>query len=109
MPLLAELQRQQRLEINPAAARAKGIADGDEVWVESHNALTGETRKVRVVASYRESIRPDTVGMPHHYGLWSHPWAKEQGPTPNSLFFTGEGYVANTADQSFHVKVRVFK
>jgi len=108
-PLLVEQQPEQRLEIHPATAAARGIQDGDEVWVESHHALTGETRRVRVKASYRESIRPDTVGMPHHYGLWTHPWAKGRGPTPNALFFTGEGYVANTADQSFLVKVRVYK
>jgi anaerobic selenocysteine-containing dehydrogenase len=109
IPLLAELAPEQRLEINPKTARARGIKDGDMVWVESHNAVTGETRKVQVRARYTEGIRPDTVGMPHHYGLWTHPWAKGQGPTANSLYFTGEGYVSNTADQSFQVKVRVTK
>jgi anaerobic selenocysteine-containing dehydrogenase len=109
IPLLAELAPRQRLDINPRTARERGIADGDEVWVESHHALTGETRRVKVRAHYTEAIRPDTVGLPHHYGMWTHPWAKGQGPTANALFFTGEGYVANTADQSFHVKVRVYK
>ncbi|MDQ7820809.1 MAG: molybdopterin-dependent oxidoreductase [Armatimonadota bacterium] len=109
IPLLAELAPRQRLDINARTARERGIRDGDEVWVESHNALTGETRRVRVRAHLTEAIRPDTVGMPHHYGLWTHPWATGQGPTPNALFFTGEGYVANTADQSFHVKVRVWR
>ena len=65
---------------------------------------------MKVTARYRESIRPDTVGMPHHYGgVARHPWAQGQGPTANALFFTGEGYVTNTADNSFHVKVRVHK
>jgi anaerobic selenocysteine-containing dehydrogenase len=109
IPLLAELAPEQRLEINPKAAKARGITDGDMVTVESHNALTGETRKLTVRARLTEAIRPDTVGMPHHYGMWTHPWAKGQGPTPNVLFFTGEGYVSNTADQSFQVKVRVSK
>ncbi len=110
IPLLAELAPREWVEINPRTARARGINDGDEVWVESHNAVTGETRRVRTIARYREGIRPDTVGMPHHYGeAIRHPWTAGQGPTPNSLFFTGEGYVANTADQSFHVKVRVYK
>ena len=109
VPLLAELAPEQRLDINPKTAKAKGIRDGDLVWVESHNAVTGETRKVKVRARLTEGIRPDTVGMPHHYGMWTHPWAKGQGPTPNSIYFTGEGYVANTADQSLQVKVRVFK
>ena len=110
IPLLAELTDGQCLHINPATARRLGIADGDDVWIESHNAVTGETRRARTKAAWREGIRPDTVAMPHHFGgVNRHPWAKRQGPTPNALFFTGEGYVANTADQSFHVKVRVTK
>jgi anaerobic selenocysteine-containing dehydrogenase len=109
VPLLAELAPEQRLEINPKTAKAKGIKNGDVVWVESHNAVTGEKRKVKTRARLSEGIRPDTVGMPHHYGMWTHPSTKGQGPTSNVLYFTGEGYVSNSADQSFHVKVRVWK
>lgn len=108
-PLVGELAPTQRLEINPRTARAKAIADGDLVWVESHHALTGETQRVRVQARYTEGIRPDVVGMPHHYGTWTHPLAKGQGPAAAELFFGGEGYITNTADQSFQVKVRVTK
>lgn len=108
--LLAEIAPHQVVEINPETARQRGIQDGDRVWVESHNAVTGETRRLEAVAELRASIRPDVVGMAHHYGeIANHPWAKGQGPTPNQLFFTGEGYVANTADQSFHVRVKVRK
>ena len=109
--LVRELAPKQIIDINPETAKAKGIKDGDDVWVESHNAVTGETRKVKVTARCRELIRPDTVAMPHHYGEQAqHPWTKkEHGPTPNALFFTGEGYVTNTADQTFHVKVRIYK
>lgn len=110
IPLLAELAPRQRLDINPKTARQAGVDDGDEVQVESHNAVTGETRRVTVRANFTEAIRPDTVGMPHHYGeIARHPWTKDQGPTANTLMFTGQGYVTNTADQSFHVKVRVTK
>jgi anaerobic selenocysteine-containing dehydrogenase len=111
IPLLAELAPEQMLEINPKTAKAMGIKDRDMVWVESHNAVTGETRKLSapVRARYTQGIRPDTVGMPHHFGHWTHPWSKKRGPSPNEIYYTGEGYVANTADQSFHVKVRVFK
>ncbi len=108
-PLLAELAPGQYLHMNPGAAAARQIEDGEEVWVESHNAVTGETRRIMVKVRYLEGIRPDTVSMPHHYGMWVHPWSKGHGPTPNYLFFTGEGYVTNTADQSFQVKVRVYK
>lgn len=108
--LLAELAPEQRLAMNPSTARARNIQDGDEVTVESHNAVTGETRKVKARVMLTEAIRPDVVALPHHYGeVANHPWAKGQGPTPNVLFFTGEGYVTNTADNSFHVRVRVYK
>jgi anaerobic selenocysteine-containing dehydrogenase len=109
VPLLAELAGKQELTINSTTAKERGIEDGDEVWVESHNAVSGETRKVKVTARHTEGIRPDTVGMAHHFGGWTHPWQKGQGPSPNEIFYSGEGYVANTADQSYHVKVRVFK
>jgi anaerobic selenocysteine-containing dehydrogenase len=110
VPLLIEMAPKQFAEINPKTAMAKGIEDGDEISVVSHNALTGEKRKVIVIARYREGIRPDTIAMPHHYGEYvKHPWVKDQGPSPNVLFFTGEGYVAQTADQTYLVKVKVTK
>ncbi len=105
--LLNELEPEQGVEMNTETARARGIGDGDWVQVESHNAITKETKRVQAKAKLIESIRPDTVTMSHHYGFWVHPVAKGKGPTPNSLFFTGEGYVSNTADQTYHVKVKV--
>ena len=107
--LLNEVEPEQRVEMNARTARAIGIEEGDQVWVESHNAVTGKTKRVMAKAQLLEGIRPDTVSMSHHYGFWVHPVAKEGGPTPNSLYFTGEGYVTNTADQSYHVKVQVTK
>lgn len=110
IPLLAELASQSFLAINPRTAQERGIRDGDWVWVEAHNAVTGETRRLKIQARYYSGIRPDTVGIPHHFGqVARHPWAEGQGPSANELFFTGEGYVNPTADQSFHVKVRVYK
>jgi anaerobic selenocysteine-containing dehydrogenase len=110
LALVAELAPKQWLAINPATAKAKGLREGDAVWVESHNALTGETRKVQTAVALTEAIRPDVVGMPHHYGeIARHPVTRGQGPTPNTLFFTGEGYIANTGDNTFHVRVRVYK
>lgn len=108
VPLLSELEPEQRVDLNPATAHKRGIGDGDTVWVESHNAITGKTRKVKVRAALTEGMRPDVAGMPHHFGLTTMPWTKGQGPTPNALFFTGPGYVANTADQSFQVRVKVY-
>jgi len=109
IPILNELAPRQSLEMNPTAAKKRGLDDGDEVWVESHNAVTGDTRKVRTRMHYLETIRPDTVCLPHHYGFFVNPITKDQGPTANTLFYSGPGYVSNTADQSFHVKVKVYK
>ncbi|HEX9866945.1 MAG TPA: molybdopterin-dependent oxidoreductase [Acidimicrobiia bacterium] len=109
IPLLTELSGKQRIDVNPATARRLAISDGDEVVVESHNAVTGETRSLTTVASLTDGIRPDVVGMPHHFGSWSHPASRDLGPTPNEVFFTGEGYMGQTADASFQVKVRIFR
>ncbi len=109
VPMLAELAPGARLDMNPEAARQRGIADGDTVIVESHNAITGETRSLVTTAAFCDGIRPDTVGMPHHFGMWTHPQNKGQGASANEIYFTGEGYMTNTADQAFHVKVKVTK
>jgi anaerobic selenocysteine-containing dehydrogenase len=109
VPLLAELAPGARLDINPLSASRLGIKDGDTVTVESHNAVTGETRRLVTQAVYCNGIRPDTVGVPHHFGMWTHPQNEGQGPSPNEIYFTGEGYMTNTADQSYHVKVKVTK
>ncbi len=109
VPLLAELAPGARVDINPVTARRLGIEAGDVVTVESHNAVTGETRSIVLPAVFCEGIRPDVVGIPHHFGMWTHPVNEGQGSSPNELYFTGEGYTTNTADQSFHVKVRVRK
>ncbi len=81
---------------------------GDTIWVESHNAVTDEVREIKTKARLVEGLRPDVVAMSHHYGHWTHP-STLGGPTPNTLFYTAEGYVTNTADQTYHVKVRVHK
>lgn len=110
IPMLVEMMPEQFAEINPKSAKAKGIADGDEIWVESVHATTGETRRVKTIARFRENLRPGLVCMPHHFGEYvKHPWVKGTGPTPNSLYFTGEGYVSNTADQTYLVNVKVEK
>jgi anaerobic selenocysteine-containing dehydrogenase len=109
IPMLAELAPGATLDINPESADRLGISEGDAVTVESHNAVTGETRRLTTTATLLDSIRPDTVALPHHFGLWTHPQNKGQGPSANEIYFTGEGYLTNTADQSFHVKVKVTK
>ncbi len=109
--LLNMLDPASRVKIHPDTAAAKGIKDGDEVWVESHNALTGETRRVKGRAKVIEGIMPGVVAIAHHHGNFSHPIAKErdQGISPNVLFPSGEGYVDLTGNQAFQVKVKMYK
>jgi anaerobic selenocysteine-containing dehydrogenase len=110
LPLVAELAPAQRLWMHPSAAAARNLRDGDVAEVTSYNAVTRETKKIRVRVMLTEGIRPDTVGLPHHYGnVAVHPWCENQGPAAGELLFTGPGYVSNTADQSFQVKVSVKK
>jgi anaerobic selenocysteine-containing dehydrogenase len=109
-PLLHELEPEQRLKMNTATGRSRGIGDGDWVWVESHNAVTGQTKKVKVKAKLVEGLAPDTVGLSHGYGHWVHPVSRGSGPASGSLYFTGEGYVATPdAGCVYRARVRVQK
>ena len=109
IPVLAEIAPKQQLLMNSTTATTLGLAEGTAVWVESHHALTNETRKVKTEVTLFDGIRPDTVSMSHHYGLTSHPSATGQGASPNNLFFGDEGYIQCTNDASFQVMVKVTK
>jgi anaerobic selenocysteine-containing dehydrogenase len=102
-----ELEPEQRVLINAHTAEERHIHEDDEVLVESQNSVTGDTRRVRAKVMIVEGIRPDTVAMSQHYGGWVHPWVEDGGPTPNSLFYSGNGYQTTTGDQSLLVKVKV--
>lgn len=99
------------VRMHPETAQARGIKDGDAVWVESHNALTGKTRRVKGQAKLVQGIMPGVLAIAHHHGNWSHPITKErdQGVSPNLVFPSGEGYVGLTGDQAFQVRVKVSK
>jgi len=108
--LLNEIEPENYLLINTQTAKAKGIGDGDMVWVESHNARKpDETHKVRAKVMVIQGIRPDTVAISHHHGQWVHPIAKDKGVSATVLFPSGEGYMDMTGNQSFNVKVKVYK
>ena len=65
-PWLAELQQEMFVEINPAAASARGIRNGERVWVSSP---TGARLKVQALVT--ERVGPDTCWMPFHFsGRW---------------------------------------
>lgn len=64
---------QQGIVINKSAAEKRGIADGDEIWVES------PVGKVRGKVKLIEGIRPDTLLMAGQFGQWETPVAKDTG------------------------------
>ncbi len=85
------------VEMNPAAARARGITDGDAVWVESPFA------RARTVLKLVEALRPDVVNMPYNQGHTAvGRWAKGRGVNgldlinPSSEPATGLAALTNT-------------
>jgi len=116
IPVLADMAQYQHDPDNPTVGqvaiinrrigKSLGISDGDEIYVESINPLTGEVRRVKVRASLAEYVRPDCVLMFYHLGEWA---GTKREPSPNMLGFASEGFVAMTQDQSFQVKVKIYK
>ncbi|WP_342132188.1 formate dehydrogenase subunit alpha [Hydrogenophaga sp. OTU3427] len=65
-PWLAELQQEMFVELNPAAAVARGIRNGERVWVSTPTGA-----RLNVQALVTERVGPDTVFLPFHFsGRW---------------------------------------
>jgi formate dehydrogenase major subunit len=64
-PWLAELQQENFVEINPTAASARGIRDGEYVIVSTP---TGARIKVKAMVTPRVGI--DTAFIPFHFSGW---------------------------------------
>ena len=109
--ILNQMDPESFVEMNPDTARAKGLREGDAVWVESHNALTGETRRVKGRVKIVQGLMPGVVAIAHHHGNWAHPISRERdrGISPNVLLPSGPGYVTLSGDQAFQVKVKVYR
>jgi len=63
---LAELQQDMFVEINPADAQARNIADGSWVWVTGAQYNS----KARVKALVTERVAKGVAFMPFHFGGW---------------------------------------
>ncbi len=65
-PWLAELQQEAYVEINPKAAQARGIRNGERVWLSSPTGA-----RLNVQAMVTERVDDGTVWMPFHFsGRW---------------------------------------
>ena len=62
---LAELQQDNFVEMNPKAASARGVRDGEWVWVKSPTGA-----QIKVKAMVTERVGPDTVFIPFHFSGW---------------------------------------
>ena len=90
-PWLAELQQEMFVEINPAAAAARGIRNGARVWV-----TTPSGARINVQAQVTERVAPDTVFLPFHFsGRWQGKDLLEHYPEGAHPIVRGEA--VNTA------------
>ncbi|MBI2987230.1 MAG: molybdopterin-dependent oxidoreductase [Deltaproteobacteria bacterium] len=92
--------------VNEDVAKAKGISDGDEVWLES------PATKVRAKAKLTQCIHPQVVGVAGHFGHWSPgmPIARGKGINFNSLLPTDLEHIDKISTALDHcVEVRLYK
>ncbi|MFQ5993858.1 MAG: formate dehydrogenase subunit alpha, partial [Acidiferrobacterales bacterium] len=90
-PWLAELQQTMFVEIHPADATARGIRDGQMVWLEG-----AEGARLKVMAMVTRRVAEGVAFMPFHFGGWLE--GKDLGdkyPEGTRPYVLGEA--ANTA------------
>jgi len=90
------------VEINPEVARKLGLADGDEVWIES---VLGRIRtRVRLWP-----VHPETVAMPFELGHRAYGrWAQGRGANPNEIIVNENDRLGGLAAW-FSTRVKVYK
>lgn len=76
-PVFAEFYPENRVIVNSNVADEMGIADGDEVYVES------ETGKIKLKAKLIQGIRPDCLAIDHGFGHWSEGYSIAYGKGAN--------------------------
>jgi anaerobic selenocysteine-containing dehydrogenase len=92
------------VEINPETAHELGIADRDEVWVESPAA------KIKLPARLYEGAQPDTVSVPAGLGhTLGGRWAEGIGANPELLVGRGQVDELSGAVARQGVRVQVYK
>ena len=103
---LCEQTDAYRILINESAAKAKGISNGDSVWLES------PVCKVRAIAKVTQCIHPEVVGVGGHFGHWAPgmPISRGKGVNFNSLLPTDLDHIDLISTALDHcVEVKVYK
>ncbi|MBI2320213.1 MAG: hypothetical protein HYU75_25220, partial [Betaproteobacteria bacterium] len=90
--------------LNEAAAKARGIADGDEVWIES------PVHKTRAVVKLTQCVHPEVVGVGGHFGHFAPgmPVSRGKGINFNALCPSDLDHIdliSNALDHCVEVKV----
>ena len=92
--------------MNAKAAKARGIKEGDEIWIES------PAGKVKQKVKLGQGIRPDCLLISGQFGQWTMPIAKDTG---RASFSTLVPLRVDWTDkvtgnqQSLVVKARIYK
>jgi anaerobic selenocysteine-containing dehydrogenase len=92
--------------LNESVGKAKGLRDGDSVWLES------PVQKVRATVKLTQCIHPEAVGVGGHFGHWSPgmPIARGKGVNFNSLLPTDIDHIDKISSALDHcVQVKVYK
>ena len=93
--------------LNPRTAAARGIADGDSIWVESPAG-----RRVQGLARLSEGVHPEAVAIAGNGGHWARgmPVARGQGAFFNALLsFDPEHMDPTSLTIDGDARVRVYK
>ena len=110
-PVFREIWPENHAIINCCKAEEMGIADGDEVYVES------ATGKIKLKAKLSKAIRPDCVAVDHGFGHWSSGYSVAQGVGANDgdlipTMTIAEQITHNTPDMATYmedVALKVYK
>jgi anaerobic selenocysteine-containing dehydrogenase len=92
--------------LNESVGKAKGLRDGDSVWLES------PVQKVRATVKLTQCIHPEAVGVGGHFGHWAPgmPIARGKGVNFNALLPTDMDHVDKISTALDHcVQVKVYK
>ncbi|MBI2317879.1 MAG: molybdopterin-dependent oxidoreductase [Betaproteobacteria bacterium] len=101
---LCEATGAYKIMLNAAVGKAKGLADGDEVWLES------PVHKTRAVVKLTQCIHPEVIGVGGHFGHYAPgmPVSRGKGVNFNALCPTDLDHIdliSNALDHCVAVKV----
>ena len=104
--LAEQLPDQTHIVMNSDAAEARGIKEGDDIWVESQVA------RVNGKVTLRQGIRPDTLLIAGQFGQWGMPIAKDTGRVTLSTLLPIDPAWTDPMtgnQQGFSTKVKVYR